>query len=131
MEISLTTPALLFPAVSLLLLAYTNRFLAIANLIRNLKHDKLKEINHPNLHGQINNLRIRIIVIRNMQGFGISSLLLCVLTMFLIYTGCQTAAQITFGVSLIFMIISLALSLREIMMSAEAIKLELSDIGKD
>ena len=66
-----------------------------------------------------------------MQGFGISSLLLCVVTMFLIYTGLQMAAQITFGVSLIFMIISLTLSLREIMMSAEAIKLELSDIGKD
>ena len=128
MDLNLNTPALLFPAVSLLLLAYTNRFLAIANLIRNLKNDKT---NHPNLLGQINNLQQRIIVIRNMQGFGISSLLLCVVTMFLVYTGMQIAAQITFGISLIFMIISLALSLREILMSAEAIKLELSDLKNE
>ena len=66
-----------------------------------------------------------------MQSFGISSLLLCVVTMFLVYTSMQIAAQITFGVSLIFMIISLALSLREILMSAEAIKLELSDLRKE
>jgi hypothetical protein len=35
-QLSLTTPALLFSAISLLLLAYTNRFLAYASVVRNL-----------------------------------------------------------------------------------------------
>ena len=37
MEIDISTPALLFSAISLLILAYTNRFLTIAQIIRNLK----------------------------------------------------------------------------------------------
>ena len=66
MEISLTTPALLFPAISLLLLAYTNRFLALANLIRNL-HAKYMSEKDLKIKAQISNLKKRVILIRNMQ----------------------------------------------------------------
>lgn len=131
MELSLTTPALLFPAVSLLLLAYTNRFLAITNLIRNLRKDMQNNVIHPNHSGQLDNLIHRIIIIRNMQVMGIGSLLGCVVTMFLIYTNFQTTAQIMFGISLILMMGSLAFSLRESLMSANAIKLELSDMKSE
>jgi hypothetical protein len=83
-QLTLTTPALLFSAISLIMLAYTNRFLAYAAVVRNL-HDKYKKDNNQVLIRQIKNLRQRLYLTRSMQIFGISSLLLCVSTMFLIY----------------------------------------------
>lgn len=126
-DISLTTPALLFPAISLLLLAYTNRFLTIASLIRKL-HDEFQS--HPNqlIIGQIKNLRTRVILIRNMQALGISSLLLCVFCMFLIFAGEFLIGKIIFGVSLILLMGSLALSIREIQISVNALNIQLSDL---
>jgi hypothetical protein len=126
-DISLTTPALLFPAISLLLLAYTNRFLTLASLIRKL-HDEFQV--HPNqlIIGQIKNLRTRVILIRNMQALGISSLLLCVLCMFLIFAGEFLIGKIIFGVSLILLMASLALSVREIQISVNALNIQLSDL---
>jgi hypothetical protein len=127
MDINLTTPALLFPAISVLLLAYTNRFLTLATLIRTL-HAKYKEDPHDVLLGQIKNLRKRVILIRNMQAFGVLSLLLCVVCMFLLFANEQIAGRYTFGVSLILLIISLGLSVYEIQISVKALKLQLSDM---
>ncbi len=127
MELSLSTPALLFPAISLLLLAYTNRFLVIANLIRSL-HDKFKAQPDSSIMGQILNLRKRVILIRNMQGLGILSLLLCVLCMFVLFYGSLVAGKIIFGTSLLLLMASLALSLYEIQISVNALKIHLSDI---
>jgi len=127
MKITLATPALLFSAISLLLLAFTNRFLALANLVRSL-HAQYKEKPNESLFGQIRNLRRRLVLIRNMQIYGISSLLLCVLSMFLIYIETQRVAEIVFGIALIFMIISLSLSIKEILISVHALNLHLSDI---
>ena len=95
-QLTLTTPALLFSAISLIMLAYTNRFLAYAAVIRNL-HDKYLEKKQTSLLRQIKNLKLRLNLTRWMQIFGISSLLFCVLTMFLIYVGQQMIAVYTFG----------------------------------
>ena len=129
MEITLNTPALLFPAITLLMLAYTTRFLAIANLIRNLRtkfnqtgEDKKKII------AQLKNLRIRIRFIKYMQTFGVFSIFLCVLSMFFIYINYQVWAQVVFGFSLLVFLISLSLSLTEINISTKALEFELSDI---
>lgn len=130
MEVSLTTPALLFPAISLLLLAYTNRFLTIAGLIRNL-HKQYKELPDPNIKAQIANLRKRVNLIKNMQLSGIASLLLCVISMFAIYENWQVSGSIIFGVSLILLMISLILSIIEIQISVKALNIHLSDIEKD
>jgi len=127
MDINLTTPALLFPAISLLLLAYTNRFLTLATLIRTL-HAKYKEDPHDVILGQIKNLRKRVILIRNMQAFGVLSLLLCVVCMFLLFADKQMAGRLTFGVSLVLLIVSLALSAYEIQISVKALKLHLGDM---
>jgi hypothetical protein len=127
MKITLATPALLFSAISLLLLAFTNRFLALANLVRSL-HALYKEKPDELLYGQIRNLRRRLLLIRNMQVYGISSLLLCVLSMFLIYIGVQRIGELVFGVALILMIVSLSLSIKEILISVHALNLHLSDI---
>jgi hypothetical protein len=127
MKIALATPALLFSAISLLLLAFTNRFLALANLVRSL-HTQYKEKPDEVLYGQIRNIRRRLLLIRNMQIYGISSLLLCVLSMFLIYVEMQHIGELVFGVALILMILSLSLSIKEILISVHALNLHLSDM---
>jgi amino acid transporter len=126
-ELTLTTPALLFSAISLIMLAYTNRFLAYAAVIRNL-HDKYLEKMDESLIQQIKNLKLRLNLTRWMQIFGITSLLLCVLTMFLIYIDQHIVAIWVFGIALVLLIISLALLIKEIHISAQALKLHLSDI---
>ncbi|MEM0938776.1 MAG: DUF2721 domain-containing protein [Bacteroidota bacterium] len=127
MEISVTTPALLFPAVSLLLLAFTNRFLAIATLIRQLHSNYL---NNPKnvLEGQLKNLRKRLYLIRLMQLLGVLSLFLCVLAMFFLYIEVRFWGEVVFGVSLIILLLSLFISLREIQLSTKALDIELSDM---
>jgi hypothetical protein len=119
-DLTLTTPALLFSAISLLLLAYTNRFLALAALVRSL-HGKYKENPDERLFGQITNLRLRLSLIRHMQIHGITSLLLCVICMFVI-------AIYIFGIALLLMISSLGISIWEIQISVRALNLQLSDI---
>ena len=125
--LSLTTPALLFSAISLLLLAYTNRFLALATLVRSL-YAKYKENQDLIIIGQIKNLKKRLNLIRNMQIYGITSLLLCVVCMFLIYIEWIRIAEVIFGIALILLIVSLALSVREIQISVKALNLQLRDL---
>lgn len=127
MEFTLTTPALLFSAISLLLLAYTNRFLAIASLVRSMKSLYIQN-RSKNLLAQLDNLKVRIFLIRNMQGFGILSFFFCVLCMFLLYYGQGLLAEYVFGLSLFLLMISLFLSFREIQISANALKIDLMDL---
>jgi len=127
MEITLTTPALLFSAISLLLLAYTNRFLAIANLIRSL-YDKYREDPVEKIMGQIKNLRLRLRLIKNMQFLGIGSLLLCVLSMFFLYVGLISWGVWIFAVALVMLIFSLGISMWEISISVNALNMHLGGI---
>ena len=127
MSLDLTTPALLFPAISLLLLAYSNRFLAIASLIRSL-HKKYNEDPGSVLYGQIENLRRRINLIKTMQIWGVGSLFLCVACMFLLYVDYGTAGSVIFGISLIMLMVSLWQSIMELSISNNALNLELSDM---
>ena len=126
-ELSLTTPALLFSAISLIMLAYTNRFLAYASVIRNL-HDKYLKEKDESLLRQIKNLKIRLNLTRWMQIFGISSLLFCVLTMFLIYVGKMYVAVWVFGFALILLMLSLSLLIKEIQISTQALQYHIADI---
>jgi hypothetical protein len=125
MDITLTTPALLFPALSLLLLAYTNRFLGLATVIRNLYADYQKS-SDPVLRGQIDNLRYRVVLIRNMQIFGAASILGCVVCMLVLFFGLLELGKVLFIASLILLVVSLALSLRELHISVGALNLHLS-----
>lgn len=126
-QITLTTPALLFSAISLILLAYTNRFLGYASLIRGL-HEKFKINPNELLKGQISNLRKRLYLTKNMQILGVSSLFLCVGTMFLIFVGEFYIAVRVFGLALLLMIASLGVSIYEIQISVKALDLHLSDM---
>jgi len=129
MDINLTTPAVLFPAVSLLLLAYTNRFLALAGVIRKL-HADYQVAPYPAYLGQIANLRYRIRLVRNMQFCGVLSLLLCTVCMFLLFCGLITPSEIVFCLSLVVMMISLIISLMEIQTSVRALDLHLQDVER-
>ncbi len=130
MELTITTPALLFPTVSLILLAYTNRFLAIAALIRKLASDYHTK-KDKGLADQIQNLRVRLRLIRDMQMLSIFSLFLSVLCMFFLFSGHELVAKYVFGASLISLLISLGMSLREIQISTRALTIQLSDIGEE
>lgn len=130
MQLTISTPALLFPAITLLLLAYTNRFLALATLIRGL-HAKFKsDTTHSVLFGQIKNLRARLTMIRYMQAFGVLSFVFTVICMFLLFQEMTYWANIVFGVSLLSLLVSLIISLIEIQVSTKALSLELSDMEK-
>lgn len=128
MELSITTPALLFPAISLLMLAYTNRFLALASLIRNLREQYRKDPNEKHIVQQIRNLRVRIRMIRSMQLFGVLSFLFCVICMYCIFRGWEEASYMIFALSIASFMISLILSLIEIFLSTKALEVALSDI---
>lgn len=130
LKLTLTTPALLFPAISLLLLAYTNRFLVLAQLVRDL-HSKYIKNPDQLLLGQSDNLKQRINLIKDMQFIGVSSFFLCVLSMLLIFFDKVFAAEIIFGISLFFLMASLGLSIREIQISVDALTLHLSDLENE
>ena len=128
MEINFNTPALLFPAITLLLLAYTNRFLAIASLIRKLHDEYSKGQKSKVLLGQLQNLKRRINYIKLMQALGVLSFLCCVICMFSIYKGWGQLAEYIFAASLLSLLASLLFSLVEIFLSTRALELQLSDI---
>ncbi len=127
--LSLTTPAVLFSAISLIMLSYTNRFLAYSAIVRDL-YDKYKENPEKIILFQIKNLRKRLYLTRAMQVYAISSLLVCVLTMFLIYIHANTIAIYSFGLGIILMMISLIILIKEILISIQALDYRLSDLEK-
>jgi hypothetical protein len=112
-----------------MMLAYTNRFLALATLIRNL-HTKYKQVAEEKeiIHSQIRNLRRRLVLVKQMQACGIISFFFCVLSMLLIYLQYDGWATGIFGVSLGSLLLSLALSLNEILISTRALDIELRDM---
>lgn len=130
MDFTINTPALLFPAMSLLLLAYTNRFNVIASRIRSLRDLWEKEHNDKILF-QLHNLRRRVKLIRLMQMLGVFCMFGCVLTMFLLFYGEIIGGQYAFGISLLLMLASLYLSIREIHLSVVSLDIVLSDLESE
>ncbi len=126
---SLTTPALLFPAISLLLLAYTNRFLTLATIIRQMHPGEGKAPGRL-ARQQIAGLRYRVSLIRHMQSGGVVSFLLCALSMFFIFIDSHAAGKILFGLSLLSLAVSLVLSLIEVLLSTNALNIVLDDMAQ-
>lgn len=130
MNLELNTPALLFPALSLLMLAYTNRFLALSSLIRSL-HQRYHENGERVLVQQIQRLKQRLVLIRNMQALGVSSMFMCVLSMFAIFQGWHIVARLVFSSGLVLLLASLSLSLAEITISVNALNIQISDLQRE
>ena len=127
MEIEISTPALLFPAISLLLLAYTNRFLTTGQIIRSISH-QAREHEELELAGQIKNLKKRLELTKWMQFFGVVSILMCTISMFSLFLGFYDLGKKVFGLSLLTMCLSLGISLWEVYISSNALNLELKDL---
>lgn len=127
MELTLSIPALLFPAISLTMLAYNARYLAIAALIRQL-HQKYQETASESVGLQVKKLSKRLNLIKNMQATAIFSFLLAVITMALIYLELYTWANVVFGISLLALMISLILSLIEVQLSTKALAIQLKNM---
>lgn len=128
MEITFNTPALLFPAISLLLLAYTNRFLALASLVRKLHDEYEKGKENQLVLNQIKSLRYRLRLVRYMQTLGVFSFICAVFTMYSIYNEWVMGSRFIFAIALLSLLVSLVVSLVEIAHSTKALELELSDI---
>ncbi|WP_297704404.1 DUF2721 domain-containing protein [uncultured Eudoraea sp.] len=128
MELTLSIPALLFPAISLSMLAYNARYLAIAALIRQL-HKQYQEKASRGLGIQVRQLERRLKIIKNMQAVAILSFLFSAITMFLIYIEQDFWANLVFGISLLALMISLVLSLVEVQLSTNSLTIQLADMG--
>lgn len=120
MEMTITTPGLLFPAISLLLLAYTNRFVVLTNVIR-----QFRDPDQATVRRQVESLRRRLFVIRMMQAFGVLSFVFCTLSMFALFLSWLLLGKLFFGASLVLLTVSLLFSLYEVHVSTHAINIEL------
>ena len=128
MNITISNPALLFPAISLIMLAYTNRFLAVAALIRSL-HARFKaNENDTDLPGQIRQLQVRLQLIKYMQFLGVFSFVFALLSMFLTYVDSSRPALITYCIAVLLLATSLFISLLEIKQSTKALEISLQDM---
>lgn len=130
MTLQIETPALLFSATSLILLAYTNRFLTIAQIIRSLKKS-YDEQHNKSILLEIKNLNLRLTLIRYMQLFGVLSLFLSVFAMLLLFFSFSVFGIYLFGASLLSLLISLGISFWEISISVRALRLHLSDLEEE
>ena len=110
------------------MLAYTNRFLSYASVVRALK-EKHQQTHDPKDIAQIANLRKRLYLTRSMQILGILSLLLCVIAMFFIYVSWQIFAAWIFGIALLLLAASLCVCIWEINISVKALEIHLEDIS--
>jgi hypothetical protein len=130
MTLHIETPALLFSATSLILLAYTNRFLTIAQIVRGLK--KTYDQDHSkSILLQIKNLNLRLSLIRFMQLFGVLCLFLSVFAMFCLFFELQMIGIYLFAASLLTLLVSLGISFWEISISVTALRLHLSDLMEE
>jgi len=130
MELTLTTPAVLFPAMSVLILAYTNRFIAISKRVRALKDEHAKNPEET-LYHQISSMHRRLGLIRNMQALGVGAFLGCVVSMLLIVFGLPAGALWAFCISLVLLGSSLVIAGVEIYQSVHALDVHLDDLSHD
>ncbi len=128
MDIPITTPALLFPAIAILMLGYVNRYLGTASLIRSFKKDYDSGYKHTKIVDQLKILKKRIELSRYMLTLGALSLMLACLSMFLIFAKQQHIGNFVFGLSILGMIVSLFVSLYETTLSNKSLIIEINDI---
>ncbi len=122
--LTLTAPSVVFGAISLIFLAYTNRYLTLATVIRKL-HATWRQTRDETLKSQITVLRERVTLITCIQISGLVSLFLAILSIIAILSGSQPWAAILFFFSLALMIVFIIIALIEVCKSAQALDIEL------
>ena len=127
MDITLATPALLFPAISLVMLAYTSRFHALAMLIRQLLEAHRSQPDQK-IYRQIKALRYRVRLILSMQVFGVVSFVTCVTAMLCVLAKLESIGKLLFALSLVLLLVSLLVSIVETLSSSNALDVALRDL---
>ena len=130
MILQMTTPALIFPAISLIMLAYTNRFLGLSSVIRNLTHEYQLHPDEPLLL-QIDNLQRRVMMVRNMQLFGVLCIMFSIASIWALAVDNQLWGIGFFVASLICMAVSLLISMYELILSCHALEIALAVMEND
>lgn len=123
MNLNINTPTLLFPAIALLMLAYTNRYHFVVTLIRELiEKCEIEGVCDLSTIQQCKFLQTRVVIIQRMQQLLVLSLLLCVLCMALVHFALKSIALVVFSFSMVSFVSSLIFSLREITISVNGVK---------
>lgn len=130
MDIAINTPALLFPAITILFLAYSNRFLTIATRIRE-KHADFNKTHSPVAAKQIMSFRLRLRYIVAMEMFAVLGIISCTIAMGFIFYGLQNYGNIAFAISMLFIVLSLLASIIELFFSMKALNIELEDMEEN
>lgn len=130
MDIAINTPALLFPAITILFLAYSNRFLTIATRIRE-KHADFSKTHSPVAEKQIMSFRLRLRYIVAMEMFAVLGIISCTVAMGFIFYGLQRYGNIAFAISMLFIVLSLLASITELFFSMKALNIELANMEEN
>ena len=129
MNIDYTVTALMFPAIPLLMVVYSNRFHTLSRLIRELHDEHVYEKHIPaEWKKQFINLSRRISILRWTIMFAAFGFLFNMLTVFALYLNELFLARVIFGSCCLSMIISIIFFIREIQISTNALNLHMSDM---
>ena len=123
----ITTPALVFPAISLLFIAYTNRLHTLSVLIRSMTKNDNKDLKNNETKDQLEILKKRVLYIKRMQVFGILSFIFCLFTIICLYIELDNIANYFFGLALFLLVASLLFALFETLQSTEALSIHLKN----
>ncbi|MBT3852279.1 MAG: DUF2721 domain-containing protein [Gammaproteobacteria bacterium] len=123
----ITTPALLFPAISLLFVAYTSRLHSLSVLIRAMTTDGSNESKTMHAKEQLNILKKRVNYIKRMQVFGILSFIFNLITIICLYINYDYLANYIFGFGLFMLSASLFFALLETLISTKALNIHLKN----
>ena len=125
-------PALLFPAIPLMMISFGNRYTSLATLIRKI-HDKLittksSELVIDHYFDQIKILTRRLTLVRSVQTLSGISFLFNLLTIFTNYINIEVLALNFFGLSVLVFSIAIILFIYEIQLSTKALSKHLEDL---
>ena len=123
----ITTPAILFPAISLLFVAYTNRLHSLSVLIRAMTTEGSDESKTEHTEEQLDILQKRVTYIKRMQVFGILSFIFNLITIICLYINYDYLANYIFGFGLFMLSASLFFALLETLISTKALNIHLKN----
>ena len=124
----------LFPAIPLMMVNFGNRYTVLANLIRHLHDEVIRDNISPTdverFLNQINQLRDRLRLIGIIQSLAAISFVFALFAMITAYFDNQTIASYLFLSSIFLLISSMLIFVREIQIANSALDVHLSDLAE-
>ena len=124
-------PALLFPAIPLMMIVFGNRYSSLSKLIRDLHDRVLKEDEVRDKFTElIELLTDRLFLVKSMQTLAGLAFIANLLTIFFRYIDVPSVAFSLFGVATILLSAAILLFVIEIQKSSSALSKHISDLKK-